>query len=86
MHRAQLALTSQSAVERKSRKPAASVVLNLYSCRIIDDANTAGIVNIVASSVPGLSTEQVTVVDDKGRLLSSKGGQSNMMLGSTQFE
>jgi flagellar M-ring protein FliF len=84
--RVHLAIPKQSAFARKSSKPAASVVLNLYPGRIITDVQTAGIVNIVASSVPGLDTEQVTVVDDKGRLLSSKGGQSNMMLSSTQFD
>ncbi len=84
--RVHLAIPKQSAFARKSSKPAASVVLNLYPGRVIDDVQTAGIVNIVASSVPGMDTEQVTVVDDKGRLLSSKGGQSNMMLSSTQFD
>ena len=84
--RVHLAIPKQSAFARKSSKPAASVVLNLYPGRKIDDVQTAGIVNIVASSVPGLDSEQVTVVDDKGRLLSSKGGQSNMMMSSTQFD
>ena len=84
--RVHLAIPKQSAFARKSSKPAASVVLNLYPGRIIDDVQTAGIVNIVASSVPGMDAGQVTVVDDKGRMLSSKGGQSNMMLSSTQFD
>lgn len=84
--RVHLAIPKRSAFARKSNKPAASVVLNLYPGRVIDDVQTAGIVNIVASSVPGMDAEQVTVVDDRGRLLSSKGGQSNMKLSSTQFE
>ncbi len=84
--RVHLAIPKQSAFARKSSKPAASVVLNLYPGRVINDVQTAGIVNIVASSVPGMETDQVTVVDDRGRLLSSKGGQSNMMLSSTQFD
>ena len=84
--RVHLAIPKQSAFARKSNKPAASVVLNLYPGRVINDVQTAGIVNIVASSVPGMDAEQVTVVDDKGRLLSSKGSQSNMKLSSTQFE
>ena len=70
--RVHLAIPKQSAFARKSNKPAASVVLNLYSGRVINDVQTAGIVNIVASSVPGLDTDQVTVVDDKGRLLVAK--------------
>ena len=84
--RVHLAIPKQSAFARKSSKPAASVVLNLYPGRVLDDVQTAGIVNIVASSVPGMDTEQVTVVDDKGRMLSSKGDQSNMKLSSTQFD
>jgi flagellar M-ring protein FliF len=84
--RVHLAIPKRSAFARKSSKPAASVVLNLYPGRVINDVQTAGVVNIVASSVPGMDSEQVTVVDDKGRLLSSKGSQSDMKLSSTQFE
>jgi len=84
--RVHLAIPKQSAFARKGRKAAASVVLNLFPGRRIDDVQTAGIVNIVASSVPGLDTDQVTVVDDKGRMLSSKGSQSEMMLSGTQFD
>ena len=84
--RVHLAIPRQSAFARKSSKPAASVVLNLYAGRVIDDAQIAGIVNIVASSVPGLDADQVTVVDAKGRLLSSRGSQSDMSLSSSQFD
>jgi len=41
---------------------------------------------MVASGVPGLDSERVTVVDDKGRMLSSKGNQSNMIGSSGQFD
>ncbi len=84
--RVHLAIPKQSAFMRKINKPAASVVLNIAPGWVVDDAQTASIVNIVASSVPGLNAEQVTVVDGKGRLLSSKGGQSGALLSSTQFE
>lgn len=84
--RVHLAIPKQSAFARKTSKPAASVVLKLAPGWVIDDAQTAAIVNIVASSVPGMGAEQVTVVDDKGRLLSSKGSREDMLLSSTQFE
>ncbi|MCK5335987.1 MAG: flagellar M-ring protein FliF, partial [Gammaproteobacteria bacterium] len=84
--RVHLAIPKQSAFARRTNKPAASVVLNIAAGWVIDDAQTAAIVNIVASSVPGMGAEQVTVVDDKGRLLSSKGSRSDMMLSSTQFD
>ena len=84
--RVHLAIPKQSAFMRKISKPAASVVLDIAPGWVVDDAQTASIVNIVASSVPGLEAEQVTVVDGKGRLLSSKGGRSDMALTSSQFD
>ncbi len=84
--RVHLAIPKQSAFARKSSKPTASVVLKLFPGWVIDDVQTASIVNIVASSVPGMDATQVTVVDNKGRLLSSKSNQSNMLLSSTQFD
>lgn len=84
--RVHLAIPKQSAFARKDSLPAASVVVNISPGWVIDDAQTASIVNIVASSVPGLTAEQVTVVDGSGRLLSSKGDRSDMLLSSTQFD
>ena len=84
--RVHLAIPKQSAFARKSSKPAASVVVLIAPGWVIDDAQTASLVNIVASSVPGLSAEQVTVVDGNGRLLTSKGDRSDMLLSSTQFD
>ena len=84
--RVHLAIPKQSAFARKTNKPTASVILNISPGWVIDDAQTAAIVNIVASSVPGMGAEQVTVVDDKGRLLSSKGSRADMLLNSTQFD
>ncbi|MBL4711610.1 MAG: flagellar M-ring protein FliF [Gammaproteobacteria bacterium] len=84
--RVHLAIPKQSAFARKSARPSASVVLNLYPGMTINDMQTAGIVNIVASSIPGLDVEHVTVTDDRGRLLSSKGGESSMSNSSTQFD
>ena len=84
--RVHLAIPKHSAFARKSNKPTASVVLKLSPGWGIDEAQTAAIVNIVASSIPGMNTDQVTVVDDKGRLLSSNGDQSDMSLSSTQFD
>lgn len=84
--RVHLAIPKQSAFSRKSSQPAASVVLNVAPGWVIDEAQTASIINIVASSVPGMTAEQVTVVDGSGRLLSSKGDRSDMLLSSTQFD
>ena len=84
--RVHLAIPKKSAFARRNSQPAASVVLNVAAGWVIKDAQTASIVNIVASSVPGLNAEQVTVVDGSGRLLSSNSDRSDMSLSSTQFD
>ena len=84
--RVHLAIPKQSAFARKSAKPAVSVVLNLYPGRVLDEMQVAGIVNMVASSVPELDADNVTVIDQKGRLLSSPASSADMMLTSTQFD
>jgi len=70
--RVHLALPPQSAFVRKTSKPAASVLLSLYAGRALTDRQLAGVVFLVASSVPGLSAENVSVVDNQGKLLSSQ--------------
>lgn len=70
--RVHLALPKQSAFVRKRNKPAASVLVSLYAGRELTDRQLAGVVHLVAFSVPGLEAEQVSVVDNKGKLLSSQ--------------
>lgn len=70
--RVHLAIPKQSVFIRKHNKASASVLVNLYPGRELNDTRVAGIVHLVASSIPGLDAEQVTVVDQKGRLLTEK--------------
>ena len=51
--RIHLALPKQSAFVRKRDKPAASVLLSLYPGRELTERQLAGVVHLVASSVPG---------------------------------
>jgi flagellar M-ring protein FliF len=51
----------------------ASVLLRLRGANALTDENTQGIVNIVANSVEGLKPENVVVVDQFGRILSTTG-------------
>jgi flagellar M-ring protein FliF len=81
-----LALPKQSVFVRKRKKPSASVIVNLYQGRSLEKSHVESIVHLVASSVPLLEAEQVTVVDQKGRLLNSKNSSSDMYLTSKQFE
>jgi flagellar M-ring protein FliF len=71
--RVHLALPKSSVFVRDQQKPTASVLLNLHSGRALDPQQVSAIVHLVASSVPELSTKNVTVVDQNGNLLSETG-------------
>ena len=81
-----LAIPVQSVFVRDRKKPSASVVVNLYQGRSLDKGQIESIIHLVASSVPQLEAEQVTVVDQKGQLLNSKDSSSLSYLTSKQFE
>ena len=81
-----LAIPPQSVFVRDRKKPSASVVIGLYQGRILDKGQIESIIHLVASSVPQLEAEQVTVVDQKGRLLNSNDSSSTSYLTSKQFE
>jgi flagellar M-ring protein FliF len=69
--RVHLALPQQSAFVRDRRSASASVFLQLQSGARLDRGQVAAIVNLVASSIPELAAEHVTVVDSQGTLLSA---------------
>lgn len=74
--RVHLAVEPPSIFIRDRNEPAASVVLQLAESGRLPESQVQAIVHLVASSVPGLSAENVSLVDQNGRLLSSnaKGG------------
>jgi len=68
--RVHLAIPKRTVFIRDGREPSASVFLDLYPGRPILPKQITGIANLVASSIPELDVENVTVVDQKGNLLS----------------
>ncbi|MEP3227115.1 MAG: flagellar basal-body MS-ring/collar protein FliF [Parasphingorhabdus sp.] len=72
--RVHLAVEQPSIFLRDRNEPAASVILQLSGATKLDDRQTQAILNLVASSVPGLSAGNVSVIDQNGRLLSSSDG------------
>ena len=72
--RVHLALPKPSLFVRDQKKPSASVVLTLMRGRSIDEGQVSAIVHMVSSSVPDLDAKSVTVVDQRGNLLSSARG------------
>lgn len=78
--RVHLAVEQPSIFLRDRNEPAASVILHLSGATKLDERQTKAILNLVASSVPGLSAGNVSVIDQNGRLLSSRedeGSQGN---------
>jgi len=84
--RVHLATPKQSVFIRKRKFPSASVVLKLYPGRSLERGQVEAITHLVASSVPELEVANVTVVDQRGRLLSDKKDSREMELTSSQFE
>ena len=83
--RVHLALPKQSAFVRRKDKPAASVLVGLFPGRQLTDRQLAGIVHLVAFSIPGLEAEQVSVVGNDGRLLSSQARDSDFGMTTENF-
>jgi flagellar M-ring protein FliF len=69
--RVHLATPAQSAFVRDRKPGSASVFIKLHAGRVLESEQVSGIVHLVASSIPGLEAEGVTVVDQQGRLLSA---------------
>lgn len=76
--RVHLATPEASVFVRDNAVPSASVILKLQSGRALSDAQVSSIVNLVASSVPGMKSDAVTIVDQLGGLLTKAGGQSGL--------
>jgi flagellar M-ring protein FliF len=81
-----LAIPVQSVFVRERKKPSASVMVNLYQGRSLDKGQVESIIHLVASSVPQLDADQVTVVDQRGQLLNSNETSAMGNLTSKQFE
>ena len=74
--RVHLAVEQPSVFVREHARTAASVMLTLAPGRTLGDSQVQAIVNLVASSVPGLAPDGVSVVDQNGHLLSHAGGDA----------
>ncbi len=84
--RVHLAVPRQSVFVRNRQKARASVVVSLYPGRVLEPGQVSAIVHMVSSSVPNLETDQVTVVDQKGNLLTKGDMDRQLALSNSQFE
>jgi len=73
-----LALHEESNFRQRSKPATASVVLKTAGGDPPSPEVVQGIQHLVASSVDGIPTDRVTVLDDSGRLLSAPGGDGSV--------
>jgi flagellar M-ring protein FliF len=84
--RVHLAIPEQSAFIRDKRVASASVFVQLRNGRRLDPEQVNSIINLVASSIPGMDAKHVTVIDQQGRLLSSPEGDDDFAMRDRQYE
>ena len=71
-----LAVEPPSVFLRERSKPSASVMLRLANGRRLTEQQVSAIVHLVASSIPELNPDDISLVDQNGRLLSDNDGNA----------
>ena len=84
--RVHLALPDKEVFVRQQAEPTASVFLQLARGRSLGRSKVEAITHLVSASVPNLSKENVSVVDQNGNLLSSVNGGVEGRLSDAQLE
>jgi len=84
--RVHLALPDKEVFVRQQAEPTASVFLQLARGRSLGRSKVEAITHLVSASVPNLSKENVSVVDQNGNLLSSVNGGVDGRLSDAQLE
>ena len=84
--RVHLALPERSVFVREQMPPTASVFLQLDRGRAMDEGQVTAIINLVAASVPSMAKDNVTVVDQSGRLLSKAPDDPSSILTDNQLQ
>jgi len=84
--RVHLALPEKSVFVRDQTPPTASVFVSLKNGRKLDQTQVLAITNLVSSSVPGMNSSNVSIIDQYGNLLSNAPDDPDQMLADGQLE
>jgi flagellar M-ring protein FliF len=76
--RVHLAIPKPSVFVREREAPTASVLVNLYPGRVLDEGQVAAITHMVAAAVPDLPVRNVTIVDQDGNLLTQPAASAGL--------
>jgi flagellar M-ring protein FliF len=83
--RVHLALPEKSVFIRNQTSPTASVFVTLKNGRQLDQTQVRAITNLIASSVPGMSQDGVSIIDQSGRFLSYSPDNPNEVMADSQL-
>ena len=75
--RVHLVLPKRELFSRDKQEPSASIVLKLRGSVPLTKQQIAAIQNLVASAVPGLKTNRISIIDQSGNLLARGNGQGD---------
>ena len=85
--RVHIAQPKQSAFARTKRDPTASVIVDLYNGRQLERHQVAAIAQMVSAAVAGMPVNKVTVIDQRGNLLTDNGdGNDSLAVSAKRFE
>ncbi|GJH14818.1 flagellar M-ring protein FliF [Caballeronia novacaledonica] len=76
--RVHLAIPKPSVFVRDKELPTASVMVNLYPGRVLDEGQVVAIAHMVASGVADMPVKNVNIVDQDGNLLTSQSAVSGL--------
>ena len=84
--RVHVAAAEPSLFVREDKPATASVMLTLQNGRSLSDGQVQAIRFLVASSIPGMNADQVSVIDQRGALLSDTASGSDMKAFQLQLQ
>ncbi|TKC89282.1 flagellar basal body M-ring protein FliF [Trinickia terrae] len=76
--RVHLAIPKPSVFVRDKEAPSASVLVNLYPGRALDEGQVVAVTHMVASAVPDMPVKNVTIVDQDGNLLTQSSSSAGL--------
>ena len=84
--RVHLALPEKSVFVRDQTPPTASVFVSLKNGRKLDKTQVLAITNLVSASIPAMSPNNVSIIDQFGNLLSNAPDDPDQVLADNQLE
>ena len=79
--RVHIAIPEKALFTEDQKEPTASVTLQLKPGKTISNASILGIQNLIAKSVEGLNPDNVTIVDNRGKIISQESIDKNTIAG-----